>query len=217
MPNAVIVHDARRRLRPRALARRRSGLAGPRRHGPREGRHHRPDLHLGRDLVGVGQGLRPARPTPKHHVVAVDYGIKRNILRLLADHGCRVTVVPANGDRRGDPRPQAGRRVPLQWPGRPGGDRRICRAGDQGRDRRRRADLRHLPRPPDARPRARRHDDEDASGPSRREPPGEGSDHRQGRDHVDEPRLRGRHEIAARRTSRRRTYRSSTARTAGCG
>jgi carbamoyl-phosphate synthase small subunit len=27
--------------------------------------------------------------------VAVDYGIKRNILRLLADHGCRVTVVPA--------------------------------------------------------------------------------------------------------------------------
>jgi carbamoyl-phosphate synthase small subunit len=32
---------------------------------------------------------------PKHHVVAVDYGIKRNILRLLADHGCRVTVLPA--------------------------------------------------------------------------------------------------------------------------
>jgi carbamoyl-phosphate synthase small subunit len=32
---------------------------------------------------------------PKRHVVAVDYGAKRNILRLLADHGCRVTVVPA--------------------------------------------------------------------------------------------------------------------------
>ncbi len=29
------------------------------------------------------------------HVVAFDYGIKRNILRLLADQGCRVTVVPA--------------------------------------------------------------------------------------------------------------------------
>ncbi|MBK1706284.1 glutamine-hydrolyzing carbamoyl-phosphate synthase small subunit [Halochromatium glycolicum] len=28
------------------------------------------------------------------HVVAFDYGIKRNILRLLVDHGCRVTVVP---------------------------------------------------------------------------------------------------------------------------
>jgi len=29
------------------------------------------------------------------HVVAYDFGIKRNILRLLADHGCRMTVVPA--------------------------------------------------------------------------------------------------------------------------
>jgi len=32
---------------------------------------------------------------PRFHVVAVDYGAKRNILRLLASHGCRVTVVPA--------------------------------------------------------------------------------------------------------------------------
>lgn len=31
----------------------------------------------------------------RHHVVAYDFGIKRNILRLLVDHGCRVTVVPA--------------------------------------------------------------------------------------------------------------------------
>jgi carbamoyl-phosphate synthase small subunit len=29
------------------------------------------------------------------HVVAYDFGIKRNILRLLADYGCRLTVVPA--------------------------------------------------------------------------------------------------------------------------
>jgi carbamoyl-phosphate synthase small subunit len=29
------------------------------------------------------------------HVVAYDFGIKRNILRLLSDNGCRVTVVPA--------------------------------------------------------------------------------------------------------------------------
>jgi carbamoyl-phosphate synthase small subunit len=29
------------------------------------------------------------------HVVAYDYGIKRNILRLMADRGCRITVVPA--------------------------------------------------------------------------------------------------------------------------
>jgi carbamoyl-phosphate synthase small subunit len=33
--------------------------------------------------------------SPRFHVVAVDYGAKRNILRLLASHGCRVTVVPA--------------------------------------------------------------------------------------------------------------------------
>ena len=30
------------------------------------------------------------------HIVAYDYGIKRNILRLLEGHGCRVTVVPAD-------------------------------------------------------------------------------------------------------------------------
>ena len=32
---------------------------------------------------------------PRHHVVAIDYGAKRNILRSLASAGCRVTVVPA--------------------------------------------------------------------------------------------------------------------------
>ena len=33
---------------------------------------------------------------PRFHVVAVDFGIKRNILRCLAALGCKVTVVPAN-------------------------------------------------------------------------------------------------------------------------
>jgi len=32
---------------------------------------------------------------PLRHVVAYDFGIKRNILRMLSDRGCRVTVVPA--------------------------------------------------------------------------------------------------------------------------
>ena len=36
-----------------------------------------------------------AGTAPKRHVVAYDFGIKRNILRMLADRGCRVTVVPA--------------------------------------------------------------------------------------------------------------------------
>ena len=34
-------------------------------------------------------------PRAPWHVVAYDYGIKRNILRLFSDHGCRVTVLPA--------------------------------------------------------------------------------------------------------------------------
>ena len=38
----------------------------------------------------------PSRPAGEPlHVVACDYGVKHNILRLLVDAGCRVTVVPA--------------------------------------------------------------------------------------------------------------------------
>src|SRR5215469_2089594 len=33
--------------------------------------------------------------TPKHHVVVYDFGVKRNILRMLAERGCRLTVLPA--------------------------------------------------------------------------------------------------------------------------
>jgi carbamoyl-phosphate synthase small subunit len=41
-------------------------------------------------------GGRPTlRPQQRLHVVAYDFGVKRNILRLLADAGCRMTVVPA--------------------------------------------------------------------------------------------------------------------------
>ncbi len=36
--------------------------------------------------------------TPRRHVVAIDYGCKHNILRALAEVGCRVTVVPADTD-----------------------------------------------------------------------------------------------------------------------
>ncbi|TLZ15133.1 MAG: glutamine-hydrolyzing carbamoyl-phosphate synthase small subunit [Gammaproteobacteria bacterium] len=37
----------------------------------------------------------PIRSPQRLHVVAYDFGVKRNILRLLADGGCRMTVVPA--------------------------------------------------------------------------------------------------------------------------
>jgi carbamoyl-phosphate synthase small subunit len=40
-------------------------------------------------------GRLPVRSQQRLHVVAYDFGLKRNILRVLADSGCRMTVVPA--------------------------------------------------------------------------------------------------------------------------
>lgn len=42
--------------------------------------------------LGTGYGTLTQE---KYHVVALDFGIKRNILRMLAQRGCRVTVLPA--------------------------------------------------------------------------------------------------------------------------
>jgi carbamoyl-phosphate synthase small subunit len=47
------------------------------------------------------EGARgPIRSQQRLHVVAYDFGVKRNILRLLSDHGCRMTVVPAQTSAR---------------------------------------------------------------------------------------------------------------------
>jgi len=43
-------------------------------------------------VLGKGYGCQTAS---RYHVVAFDYGIKRNILRKLASRGCRLTVLPA--------------------------------------------------------------------------------------------------------------------------
>jgi carbamoyl-phosphate synthase small subunit len=46
----------------------------------------------------AGAGSQPGlgeQTAPRFHVVAYDFGIKRNILRMLASRGCRLTVVPA--------------------------------------------------------------------------------------------------------------------------
>ncbi|WP_211235685.1 glutamine-hydrolyzing carbamoyl-phosphate synthase small subunit [Psychromonas arctica] len=40
-------------------------------------------------------GLPEPKTDCKYHVVAYDYGVKRNILRMLADRDCKLTVVPA--------------------------------------------------------------------------------------------------------------------------
>jgi carbamoyl-phosphate synthase small subunit len=42
----------------------------------------------------LGEGYR-TQVAPKYHVVAYDYGVKHNILRMLAGRGCKLTVLPA--------------------------------------------------------------------------------------------------------------------------
>ena len=70
--------------------------------------------------VRAGSGRRGGAA---FHVVAYDFGIKHNILRRLVQVGCRVTVVPAAHLRRRCAGAEAGRRLPLQRPGRPGAAR----------------------------------------------------------------------------------------------
>ncbi|MEW6642487.1 MAG: glutamine-hydrolyzing carbamoyl-phosphate synthase small subunit [Pseudomonadota bacterium] len=94
MPNAVIAHAPDGRFDLRAL---------------KEEAREWPGL-VGMDLVPmVTSGQRftwdetpwqwnegyGRQDSPEFNVVAIDYGIKRNILRLLAGEGCNVTVVPA--------------------------------------------------------------------------------------------------------------------------
>jgi len=94
MPNAVIAHEPSGSFDIAALARVASEWPGL----------------LGMDLVPMvttgqrftwqetpwswGEGYGELRE-PEFHVVAIDYGIKRNILRQLAGNRCKVTVVPA--------------------------------------------------------------------------------------------------------------------------
>jgi len=95
MPNAVIAHDRSGRFDLDALKAEASAWPGIK----------------GMDLAGevtCGQSYSwdetrwtwnsgfGRQQTGKFHVVAVDFGLKRNILRALASLGCRITVVPAN-------------------------------------------------------------------------------------------------------------------------
>ncbi|MGO9420694.1 glutamine-hydrolyzing carbamoyl-phosphate synthase small subunit [Roseiarcus sp.] len=94
MPNAVIAHapdgvfdiDALR-----AEAKRWPGIDGMDL-VPQVGTTQRYDWDETSWTLEGGYGKRSAA---RFHVVAVDYGVKRNILRLLNDCGCSVTVVPA--------------------------------------------------------------------------------------------------------------------------
>jgi len=50
--------------------------------------------HWNESLWALGSGYKPGVEA-RYHVVAFDYGVKHNILRNLAERGCRVTVLPA--------------------------------------------------------------------------------------------------------------------------
>ena len=74
-------------VRPRQAEGGGQGLAGPRRHGPRARRHVRARATPGTRRAGSGAKATAAQESPDFHVVAIDYGLKRNILRCLASGG----------------------------------------------------------------------------------------------------------------------------------
>ena len=115
----------------------------------------------------------PIRSSQRLHVVVYDFGVKRNILRLLADGGCRMTVVPAQTSARGSARTGARWRAAGERSGGSGAvrlrDRRHPETAGHGR-----AGIRHLPRPPDPRACRRRAHGKNEVRTSRRQPPGAG-------------------------------------------
>ncbi|MDB5510800.1 MAG: carbamoyl phosphate synthase small subunit [Enterovirga sp.] len=94
MPNAVVAHDPAGQFDIEALKTQAAALP------TMEGLDLVPMVT--RDANGqwtegvweLGRGYRNSEGA-RFHVVAIDFGVKRNILRLLSDAGCRVTVVPA--------------------------------------------------------------------------------------------------------------------------
>jgi carbamoyl-phosphate synthase small subunit len=95
MPDAVIAHEPSGRFDHAALQAALDGFAGIRGSdlAPEVTTAQRYDWHEGR--WDWDEGAYAGEGTPRRRVVAIDYGLKRNILRLLVDEGCAVTVVPA--------------------------------------------------------------------------------------------------------------------------
>jgi carbamoyl-phosphate synthase small subunit len=94
MPNAVLAHSGDGRFDIPALQKAAAGWPGL------EGMDLVPDVTSTQRYawdetiwqIGSGYGHQTEAT---YHIVAIDYGIKRNILRLLANAGCRITVLPA--------------------------------------------------------------------------------------------------------------------------
>ena len=156
----------RRQPTPSAPSSWRAAPAWPARTGPR--RVHQGPRRLDPGHLGAGRRLHRARPV-RFHVVAYDFGVKSNILRLLADRGCRITLVPAQttADEVLKLNPDG---VPVQRPRRPRALRLRHRSHPQvpGPEA---ARVRHLPGPPDHGPGGGRQDRQDEDRPPRRQPP----------------------------------------------
>jgi len=95
MPNAVIAHDARGEFDLDALKKQAAGWPGI------EGADLAKEVTCGQsyewdETLWTREDGYSRQTSPEFHVVAIDYGLKRNILRCLASAGCRVTVVPAS-------------------------------------------------------------------------------------------------------------------------
>ena len=95
MPSGLVVHHPDGVFDVEALKREAAAIPAM------DGRDLVPGVTTGKDFSWnqtswkIGQGFGVQAADAAFHVVALDYGIKRNILRLLADAGCRVTVLPA--------------------------------------------------------------------------------------------------------------------------
>jgi carbamoyl-phosphate synthase small subunit len=95
MPNAVIANDPEGKFDREALKARAAALA------PMEGLDLVPPVtsrapsEWSETVWALGNGYGKRASGEGLKVVAIDYGVKRNILRLLAQAGCDVTVVPA--------------------------------------------------------------------------------------------------------------------------
>jgi carbamoyl-phosphate synthase small subunit len=92
-PNGVVVHapDGKFDI-PKMRQARSTGRASTAWTSPSRSRPQTYNWDETKWALGKGYGKLT---DPKYHVVAVDYGAKRNILRCLANTGCKVTVVPA--------------------------------------------------------------------------------------------------------------------------
>ncbi len=95
MPHAVIAHDPEGRFDLGALAAQAAAWSGLEGLDLAKDATCRQSFTFDEGLWSWPNGYAAPSPTPRFHVVVVDYGVKRNILRSLVSIGARLTVVPA--------------------------------------------------------------------------------------------------------------------------